>query len=61
MSLIVGVGVGLVNTQAATAMLFTVRRSRAGAASAVFKSSSMLGASFGVAGSVALLQILSSE
>lgn len=55
---LVGIGVGLINTQVATAMLFTVRRSRAGAASAVFKSSSMLGASFGVAASVALFQQL---
>lgn len=58
---LVGIGVGLMNTQVATAMLFAVRRSRAGAASAVFKSSSMLGASFGVAASVALFQQLAGD
>jgi hypothetical protein len=57
----VGIGVGLMNTQAATAMLFAVRRSRAGAASAVFKSSSMLGAGIGIAASVALFQQLGAE
>ena len=58
---VVGIGVGLMNTQVATAMLFAVRRSRAGAAPAVFKSSSMLGASFGIAGSVALFQHLGAQ